>query len=213
MSSKQDHVFIGFPSFGPVPIETVESLANLFFFCKKTLVFATLNQVDIVVARNKMVDAILDNEDYTHLLFIDSDMTFPNDLVDILVEKDKDVIGAVAVKRHSPYSPNMSVVKDDGFREILEYPMNDTFRVDTIGSAVTMVKRSVFEKLGRNPYDFLEYKGQLVGEDWSFCLRCKDAGIEVWATTELDIGHMGAEMVTMEHHFKYMDAVEGGLIT
>ena len=62
----------------------------------------------VYIARNKLSNKAI-NEGYTHVLWIDSDMTFPPDIMETLSrtidEYNADIVTAVCYRRSPPYTP------------------------------------------------------------------------------------------------------------
>ena len=61
--------------------------------------FLSLDGSDIVTARNILASKFYERTAYTHLLFVDDDMTFEAETVIGMLRADKPVIGTVATKR------------------------------------------------------------------------------------------------------------------
>ncbi|WP_181707482.1 hypothetical protein [Chthonobacter rhizosphaerae] len=55
---------------------------------------------DIAGARDRLANKVLDEPDYTHLLFVDADMGFRPALIETLIKADKPIIGTIAPQRH-----------------------------------------------------------------------------------------------------------------
>ena len=94
------------------------------------------------------------------LLFIDSDMVVPMDLVPRLIEADKDIVSGLAFKRVPGYEPCIFKKCDrEGTEFYLDYPKG-LIEVQGVGMACTLIKRKVFEIL-QTPYFFpdAEHRG------------------------------------------------------
>ncbi|WP_075215627.1 hypothetical protein [Mongoliimonas terrestris] len=55
---------------------------------------------DIAAARDLLANRVLDDDSYSHLLFIDTDMGFRPALIDMLLAADKPMIGTIYPQRH-----------------------------------------------------------------------------------------------------------------
>lgn len=155
--------------------------------------------------------AIEDNYDY--LFFIDSDMIFPSKILDILWDKHKDVIGAVYSLRsgceHGPcvYDYNK---KTGAFDAHGKWPLNKTYRVDGIGTGMLLIKIEAMKKIPPPRFAYLECdtpdkygNRRRLGEDLSFCLRCRKAGIKIYADSHATIGHLGEKAWTFKDYQMY----------
>lgn len=155
--------------------------------------------------------AIEDNYDY--LFFIDSDMIFPTKILDILWDKHKDVIGAVYPLRcgceHGPcvYDYND---KNGSFDAHSNWPLNKTYKVGGIGTGMLLIKISALKKIPAPRFAYLECdtpdkygNRRRLGEDLSFCLRCRKAGIKIYADSHATIGHLGEKAWTFKDYQMY----------
>jgi len=135
------------------------------------------------------------------LLFIDSDMVVPMDLVPRLIEADKDIVSGLAFKRVPGYEPCIFKKCDrEGTEFYLDYPKG-LIEVQGVGMACTLIKRKVFEIL-QTPYFFPMPN---IGEDLAFCVRAREAGFRIFCDTELICGHCNTEVVTETHHLKWKE--------
>lgn len=135
----------------------------------------------------------------THILFIDSDQTFPMDAAVRLVERDQPIIGCVIPQRIHPFALNARVNK---MRIRISSSDKGVRKVDSIGTGVMLINMAVFAKLNA-PYFVTKYedKDQWTYEDESFCLAAGMAGYMVYADIDLsrNIGHLGDIAITLEH--------------
>jgi GT2 family glycosyltransferase len=135
------------------------------------------------------------------LLFIDSDMVVPMDLVPRLIEADKDIVSGLAFKRVPGYEPCIFKKCDrEGTEFYLDYPKG-LIEVQGVGMACTLIKRKVFEIL-QTPYFFPMPN---IGEDLAFCVRAREAGFRIFCDTELICGHCNTEVVTETHYLKWKE--------
>lgn len=128
--------------------------------------------------------------DCDYMLFLDSDMVPPADMLIKLIEHDKDIVSALAFRRVPNYEP--CIFKDD-MEFYLDYPKG-LIEVAGVGMACTLIKREVFEKVPQ-PW----FMPTALGEDLSFCKRATDAGYKIFCDTNLICGHVGSFEVTEEY--------------
>jgi hypothetical protein len=138
------------------------------------------NESLITRARNYLVDEFL-RTDYTHMLFIDSDIHFnPQDVIALLA-LDKDVIGgpypkksinwgnvAQAARNHPTMEPREleNLVGEYVFnvvRGTQQFQVSEPLEVMEIGTGFMMIKREVFTKLEK-AFPQLRYKPDHVGQ-------------------------------------------------
>ena len=138
------------------------------------------NESLITRARNYLVDEFL-RTDFTHMMFIDSDIHFdPNDII-ALMALDKDVSGgpypkksinwgniASAARKHPDMEPKEleSLVGEYVFNVVKgtsQFQVTEPLEVMEIGTGFMMVKREVFTKFAE-AYPHLRYKPDHVGQ-------------------------------------------------
>jgi len=139
------------------------------------------NESLITRARNYLVDEFLRVENFTHLLFIDSDIGFdPNDVL-ALIALDKDIIGAPypkksinwrnvvrTVKNNTEIDPSEleSVIGDYVFNAVpgtTQFKVTEPLEVMEIGTGYMLIKRQVFAKF-KEEYPHLRYRPDHQGQ-------------------------------------------------
>ena len=138
------------------------------------------NESLITRARNYLVDEFL-RTDYTHMLFIDSDIHFNAQDVIALLALDKDVIGgpypkksmnwgniAAAARNHPDLEPKEleALVGEYVFNVVKgtqQFQVTEPLEVMEIGTGYMMVKRNVFDKM-KEEYPSIRYKPDHVGQ-------------------------------------------------
>ena len=138
------------------------------------------NESLITRARNYLVDEFL-RTDYTHMLFIDSDIHFNAQDVIALLALDKDVVGgpypkksmnwgniAAAARNHPDLEPKEleALVGEYVFNVVKgtqQFQVTEPLEVMEIGTGYMMVKRAVFDKM-KEEYPSIRYKPDHVGQ-------------------------------------------------
>ena len=140
------------------------------------------------------VKAANNNSDF--LFFVDDDMVFPLETLDILVEQDKDVIGP-AYKSRKADAKRTAAILEGGFIDldtVEEDKYQKTFECKAKGTGVLLIKVGVFEKMDRPWFDFVYDKDLGVctmGEDYFFCKKAREQGFKIWCDPTIKIGHLG----------------------
>jgi len=138
------------------------------------------NESLITRARNYLVDEFL-RTDYTHMLFIDSDIHYsPQDII-ALMALDKDIIGgpypkksinwnnvAETARKHPNLDPKEleNLVGEYVFNVVkgtAQFQVSEPLQVMEIGTGHMMIKRQVFEKLNQ-AFPMIRYKPDHVGQ-------------------------------------------------
>ena len=195
---KPFRLLIAVPTTGYMHADFVESLVKLTNHLTREGIH---HEVDILpgtlvfMARNKQASKVI-NGDYTHLLFIDSDMVFDESIVETLMFCGKDFVCGAFQSRRPPYgscvfSSLSPLVK------VTEYG-NTPFRVAGCGMACTMISREILrevqEKYG-NCFDPERVEGVLFGEDLAFCRRVNLIGREMWCDPTARVGHISQKQI------------------
>jgi hypothetical protein len=141
------------------------------------------------------------------VLWIDSDMRFPANTLEVLLARDVPVIGVNATTRREPILPtalNLEITKEmlDGkpepkqvWHKVESRGKTGIEQVTAVGFGVTLVRRAVFDTLPRPWHDIIWTDfGNVIGEDVTFCVRCMENDIPVFVDHDLSmmIGHTGA---------------------
>ena len=151
--------------------------------------------------RCKLVEmALKAKADY--VLFLDSDMRFPADLIDKLLAHDKDIVACNYAQRRLP-------VRTVAFKDwasldyVYSLGSSGLETVDAVGMGAMLIKAEVFKRL---PYPwfqihYLPSAKMWAGEDMFFCNLAKEAGYEIVVDHDLSrqIGHEGMFTFCHEH--------------
>jgi len=144
----------------------------------------------VYFARNKLACQAI-NENYTHILFLDSDMEFDESIVETLMWSGKDFVCGAFQSRHKPYG-SCVYTKLQPLTKVENYGA-EPFRIDGCGMACTMISteilREVMTKYG-NCFDPERINGTAFGEDLAFCVRAKSIGAEMWCEPTARLGHI-----------------------
>lgn len=184
-------VGISLPTGTMVYAATSFSLVCMAVLSRNTrMIPMTINGADPAAARNDMAITLL-NGGAEYILFIDSDMTFPADALNRLLDHDLDIVGCDYRMRASPferigtYEPHM-IQPDEGLAERT-----------LLGLGFLLVKRRVFEKLP-SPWFQRVYEGRIFRtEDLFFCKNAIEAGFQIWCDLDLSkqVDHIGLQQV------------------
>lgn len=195
-------ILIAIPTTGQVEIDYVNSILRLSRTVNADIQHSSGSLV--YAARNDFVKTAIDGN-YTHLLFIDSDMVFNADALNVLLYHDKDVISGSIFSRVKPYLPcfyNKLRLGEPGEIEVerVKHLQNGLQEVEGVGTAFLLIKVKVFEDIIQkyNAYPFLPING--CGEDLSFCLKARGCGYKIFVDNDLTIGHIGKVIVTKEDY-------------
>ena len=157
----------------------------------------TVAQHGYTIAENRTVCAIRakkNNSDY--LFFIDDDMVFPPDTLEILIRQDKDIIGP-AYRARTMDSKRSAALLEGGFVDLdatTEEKYKTTFECNAKGTGVMLINMKIFKVMEKPWFDFIYDKKVGVctlGEDYFFCRKAKELGFTVWCDPTILVGHIG----------------------
>jgi hypothetical protein len=154
---------------------------------------------EIAMQRQQLVDEALDTE-CTHILWLDSDMKFPANLLDGFLSHDKDIIACNYSTRVPPHRPvAFKSANDLDVRLTAGTGIEEAYAV---GLGAMLVKREVYEKLSR-PHFSVEWNEDytsLSGEDIYFCSKANAAGYKLYIEHDLSnfIAHVGTRAFTIK---------------
>ena len=152
----------------------------------------------VYLARNSLACKAI-NENFTHLLFLDSDMIFHDTIVEDLLFCGKDFVCGAFQSRRPPYGS--CIFKSlRPVERVKEYGM-EPFRVDGCGFAAVLTKVDLLEAV-RSCFGTCFRPTEMYGEDLAFCDRVKQLGREIWCEPTVRPGHIAhVPLFAGEHLF------------
>jgi|HubBroStandDraft_6_1064221.scaffolds.fasta_scaffold101732_2 hypothetical protein len=170
---------------------------------------------NLVVTRSQMVADFLET-DCTHLLFVDSDIAFPPELIGSLLALEKDIVCCPYISRNLrgvTILPKSGIVTQEPIVWAPEdIEADSTIEIGGAGLGMCLIRRGALERMTTNwvgaspiPYLFgllpspstLDGKWELMSEDMSFFARARGIGLKVWLYVGpgVPVGHGNDKMV------------------
>jgi hypothetical protein len=149
--------------------------------------------------RQQLVDKAQEKK-CTHILFIDSDMTYPPTLAWELLQHGLPIVAANCATKSLPSSPTARLESSSKFQGELcfttpEKGERGLEQVWRVGTGIMLIEMDVFDRMQKPyfPITFDEKHQYIVGEDWNFCKKADDLGIPIFVDhhLSLDVGHVG----------------------
>ena len=140
----------------------------------------------VYLARNKLACKAI-NKEFTHVLWLDSDMVFSDSIVEDLQFCGKDFVCGVFCSRRPPYSS--CIFKSIKPAERVKDFGKEAFRVAGCGMACVLVKTSVLCQV-QNHFGNCFTPTNDYGEDLAFCWRTVSMGTEIWCEPTVRVGHI-----------------------
>jgi len=154
---------------------------------------------EVTMQRQQLVEQALET-DCTHIMWIDADMQFPVDTLNILLAADKDIIAGNYSTRVPPHRPVAFKSKNNLDSRV--FSGKGIEKVWAVGSGMMLVKREVYENVSPPHYkiEYSEDYTNLVGEDIYFCNLVNKDGYEVYISHDLSdrIAHIGTRAYTVK---------------
>lgn len=151
--------------------------------------------------RCKLVEMSL-GQDCDYVLFLDSDMTFPANLVERMVAHDKDIVACNYATRRLPVK-TVAFKSFENLENMYSLGKGGLEECDAVGMGVMLVKTEVFRKL-KYPWFQIHYMPNAriwMGEDMYFCKLAKAGGYKIWIDHSLsnEVGHSGSFVFLHDH--------------
>jgi hypothetical protein len=130
--------------------------------------------------------------DYSHIMWIDSDVIFkPEDVVKLL-SHDLDIVSGLC--KISPNTYSLTVEGARGFVKEKDIVSENLIEAKSVGAAFLLVKRGVFERIERPWFQttIIEENGEIgfVGEDMYFCWKARKAGFKIFVDPTVKVNHL-----------------------
>ena len=179
------------PNTGMIQHNTVTSLTAMFYKAGVdgiALTHYSPSLAGVAAVRNVGAQTALSDPDVTHILWVDSDMTFPPDALSRLLAHDEDIVGVAYPKRDG--SGDIVGSGEDG-KQWTTLPEDRMAIASVLGMGLMLTKRRVYTLYPYFLEPWVEGHGA-VSEDAYFLLEtAKD--YTVWCDTTLsrEVGHLG----------------------
>ena len=215
---KKPSIFIAMPCYDSVKINTMLSIFQLIQQLGQSKIEVGINTMKsplIHQARNYLTSVFLTTE-YTHLLFIDSDVEFGAEVGLRMLVADKDIITTPYRAKNPNLNTHTYTVKFADPKVVPILP-GGLVEIEAGPTGLMLIHRRVFEKIIKNRpdlkiknranqvlketdkshsfyYNFFDFSfedGYTYGEDVSFCKLARKEGFKLYANTESPTAHRG----------------------
>jgi hypothetical protein len=206
------HIFIATPAYsGTVHVQYTISFAQtvcaLLSKGHKVTPYIEAGGSLLIATRNRILQLFLESE-ATHLLCIDSDLGWPAEAVLAMLEENKDFVCGVYPSRNGE---NVFL-----YRPVLDKDNNlitdrHLIKAEYIPAGFMLLSRRAVQqmvskfpekvcapKIGTNAhlkfcslFETEVYEGEFWGEDYVFCRRAREAGIDIWIDPLIQFDHAG----------------------
>ena len=140
----------------------------------------------VYMARDKLARKAV-NDGYTHVLWLDSDMVFSEDIMEDLTFINQDFVCGAFQSRRPPY--NSCIFKTLKPQERVKDYGLEPFRVEGCGMACTLVSTEIMKAV------LMQFGTCFVpmedfGEDLAFCVRARKLNYQIWCDPTVRVGHI-----------------------
>ncbi len=143
----------------------------------------------VYIARNRLARRAIDRG-FTHVLWLDSDMVFSEQILEDLMFCGKDMVCGAFVSRRPPYTPCIySKLAPQGKVEKVTGFGLEAFRVEGCGFACVLTSVEVLKDV-QYEYGTCFQPTPDYGEDLAFCDRVRSVGREIWCEPTARCGHI-----------------------
>jgi hypothetical protein len=185
---------IGGPTREIVPARFALDLAHLYAYTGRwdagAVYLRFVQSTYVHVGREAVLEAAL-QIGASHVLWLDTDMTFPEDAALRLAAHDRPIVAANCVMR----DPRLLFTAERNGQRMETGPNSTGLdAVDSIGLAVVLMRTDVVADLPRPWFQHGRTEaGVDIGEDRMVCRALRAAGHQIWIDHDLskEIGHIG----------------------
>jgi hypothetical protein len=173
----------------------------------KVVFYAQLGCCYLDQTRNHIVDKFLAS-DCSHLIMVDSDLSFDGDAILKLLRADKSIIAAAYPYRSQEKDGFPIAIKLDDNRVPIGDREKCLIECSFVPTGLICIKREVFDTLKKVYPEAIDSAGELqffqtgivfakegnrdyYGEDVYFCEICNRAGIKIWCEPNINVVHIG----------------------
>jgi hypothetical protein len=143
--------------------------------------------------RQVLLDTAINNHQAEHIMWLDSDMTFPEDVIVKLLEHRKQVVCATYSKRVEPFHPTAFANIDPV--EPVDTTDHGLVEVKYSGMGCLLMRSSAIDDIPSPhfPLTWHAPSGTWHGEDMGLCNLLDATGITIYCDLDLsrEIGHIG----------------------
>ena len=200
-------MMIAIPCMDMVSTEFFRACLSMKYAPGYSYEFVTMQSSLIYDSRNRLAQRACENG-FDRVLWLDSDMVFPPDLIPRLsarLDEGNDFVSAMYFRRVPPVHPVIyETIRLDGEVTVTEpydnYPKNSLFEIAGCGLGACMMNVSMIRDIGAmHGRPFSPRIG--FGEDMTFCLLARETGYTILCDSSIIVGHVG-QHIFCEDDFK-----------
>ncbi|MBQ1779298.1 MAG: hypothetical protein IIZ93_14180 [Acidaminococcaceae bacterium] len=202
---------IAIPSHDMIPARFLESFEKIKRLPNTAL--ANIRSTLIYTARNIIAENAV-KEGFDRVLWLDSDMLLPEDLMIRLaadMDEGRELVTGLYFSRVEPMVPCIQSrleweLNPDGWVKTgadiyYDYPKDQVFEIAGCGFGAVMTSTALLKRMcEKYGHPFFPLMG--MGEDTSFCWRAIKEGEKLYCDSRLSCGHIGQDVFDEERYWK-----------
>lgn len=201
-------LLIGVPTLDFVHVEFMNCLMRLVMRLKDEHIDfdIEINSGTLVYLARERIAKKAINEHYTHVLWLDSDMVFNEDILDDLMFCGRDFVTGIYHARRKGYaSVIFKNIGKDGVERFEEYP-HEPFQIAGCGFGCCLTSVKLLSDV------YLHFQTCFtplpsLGEDIAFCKRAQELGYKLWCEPSVVCGHIGHITIYPEDHERWKETI------
>ncbi len=178
-------------------------------------------------ARNRAAAHFLRETKRDYLFFIDSDIIFEKEHIDMMMESDEPVLAGIYCKKSKGIEPCINTLPGTP-----DTPCGGYQEIARAGTGFLRIHRSVFEKMkdvgesspnwashyvnhGHDEWDFFPVgvvNKEYLSEDWYFCDKARALGFKVMLDTRVQLRHEGSAVFPLDEVVEKLAAEANGKV-
>lgn len=140
---------------------------------------------------------------FSHILMVDSDMTFPAWTLHQLLSHKQRVVAANCVTKSHPANPTARMLDGTSAGEpLINHKCKPLTRVWRVGTGIMLIDLAVFSEIKAPwfPIAWNQLTCDYIGEDWGFCEALDAAHIPIYVDRKVSdsVGHVGDYTFTVD---------------
>ncbi len=146
-------------------------------------------------ARNVGCESALENG-YQWLFFLDDDVIPPDNVIQLLMNRQLDIVSGLYYRRHVGTEPVMLRRVQGGRQYITDFTPGQVVEADYVGAGCLLIHRRVLEKMQWPWFEWLCDRKDLkeperISEDYAFCEKVQKYGFKIHVDTGIQCTHAG----------------------
>lgn len=147
------------------------------------------------------------NNNYDWVLWLDSDMVFPETIFDDLRDCGKKMVTGIYHSRRKPYNSCVFKRIDNEIVERFDKYPNELFEISGCGFGCVLMRAQLLRDVFATYHTcFLPEKD--LGEDIAFCKRVIGIGEKIYCEPTVKAGHIGHITIYPEDHELYLEQIK-----